>query len=134
MISIVTYKGDLRCESIHLQSSETMISDAPVDNNGKGEAFSPTDAVATSLASCALTVMGIKAQELGVDLKGSVAKVNKIMASNPRRIAQIHIDLDMKGEVDQRAKLILERVGMTCPVFYSLHPDLEKKISFNWSE
>jgi uncharacterized OsmC-like protein len=134
MISIVTYKGQLRCESVHIQSSETIISDAPTDNSGKGEAFSPTDAVATSLASCLLTVMGIKAQELKIDLEGSTAKVQKVMASNPRRISEIHVELDMKGEVDQRTKLILERVGMTCPVYQSLHPGMIKKITFNWSE
>jgi uncharacterized OsmC-like protein len=132
MISIVNYLGELRCECIHIKSSETIISDAPLDNNGKGEAFSPTDTVATALASCMLTVMAIKAQDLNIKMEGSTARVSKVMESNPRRITEIHLDLDMKGDVDQRTKLILERVGITCPVYHSLHPDIIKKITFNW--
>lgn len=133
MTSIVEYKGNLRCESTHLKSSNSFITDAPVDNQGKGEAFSPTDTVATGLASCMLTVMGIKAAEMDKDLSGSVAKVTKTMATNPRRISQIDVELDMKGDCDKRAQLILERVGNTCPVHNSLHPDITKNITFNWS-
>lgn len=132
MISIVNYLGDLRCECIHIKSSETVITDAPEDNNGKGKAFSPTDSVATSLASCMLTVMGIKAEELKVEIVDSAAKVSKVMASEPRRISEIHVELDMKGNCDKRTQLILERVAQTCPVNQSLHPDIVRKINFNW--
>lgn len=132
MTSIVEYKGDLRCESTHLKSSDSFLTDAPTDNNGKGEAFSPTDTLATALASCMLTVMGIKAIEMKSDLSGSVAQVNKIMSANPRRISKIEIQLDMKGNCDKRTQIVLERVGLTCPVHNSLHPEIEKKIVFNW--
>ncbi|QJP34874.1 OsmC family protein [Nonlabens sp. Ci31] len=132
MTSIVEYKGNLRCESTHLKSSNSFTTDAPVDNNGKGEAFSPTDTVATALASCMLTMMGIKAEEMEVDLLGSIAKVTKTMSANPRRISQIDVELDMKGKSDQRTQLILERVANTCPVLRSLHPELVKNIIFNW--
>ncbi|MGJ8684723.1 MAG: OsmC family protein [Nonlabens sp.] len=133
MTSTVTYLGDLRCESKHLKSENTFMTDAPTDNNGKGEAFSPTDTVATGLASCMLTVMGIKAQDLDNDLTGSTAQVTKTMESNPRRISQIDVNLDMKGNCDKRSQLILERIANTCPVHNSLHPDIVKNITFNWS-
>ena len=89
--SIVTYLGDLRTSSVHLQSGSEIISDAPLDNNGKGAAFSPTDTVANALASCMFTVMGIKARDLDVDLSGSTAEVTKVMAAEPRRISEIHV-------------------------------------------
>ena len=130
--SKVTYLGDLRTSSIHLQSGSEIISDAPVDNNGKGEAFSPTDTVANGLASCMFTVMGIKARNLGVDFSGSSAEVTKIMAAEPRRISEIHIVFTMNFIADDKTKTILERTAMTCPVFYSLHPDIKKEITFNW--
>ena len=130
--SKVAYLGDLRTSSIHLQSGSEIISDAPTDNNGKGEAFSPTDTVANGLASCMFTVMGIKAQDLGVDFSGSTAEVTKIMAAEPRRISEIHINFNMNLAADEKTKTILERTAMTCPVFYSLHPDIKKEISFVW--
>ena len=130
--SQVTYLGNLRCESVHLKSGDSFNTDAPTDNNGKGQAFSPTDTIATGLASCMLTIMGIKANELDVDLSSSKAAVTKIMATNPRRISQIDIQLEMTGKCDKRTQLILERVAMTCPVYNSLHPDIEKNISFDW--
>ena len=130
--SKVTYLGDLRTSSIHLQSGSEIISDAPTDNNGKGEAFSPTDTVANGLASCMFTVMGIKAQDLKVDFSGSTAEVTKIMAAEPRRISEIHINFNMNLPADEKTKTILERTAMTCPVFYSLHPDIKKDISFVW--
>ncbi|WP_418263389.1 OsmC family protein [Flavobacterium faecale] len=132
MTSKVTYIGDLRTSSIHLQSGTEIISDAPLDNNGKGEAFSPTDTVANALASCMFTIMGIKARDLQVDLANSTASVNKIMKAEPRMIAAIEIDFEMNVAVDEKTKTILERAAMTCPVFLTLHPDIEKKISFNW--
>jgi len=130
--SKVTYLGELRTSSIHLQSGSEIISDAPVDNNGKGEAFSPTDTVANGLASCMFTVMGIKALDLGVDFSGSTAEVTKVMAAEPRRISEIHIVFHMNLVADDKTKTILERTGMTCPVHYSLHPDIKKEIIFNW--
>lgn len=130
--SKVTYLGDLRTSSVHLQSGSENITDAPTDNNGKGEAFSPTDTVANALATCMLTVMGIKARDLGVDFTGSTAEVTKIMAADPRRISEIHIRFDMNLAADEKTKTILERTGMTCPVHYSLHPDIKKEIVFNW--
>jgi uncharacterized OsmC-like protein len=130
--SKVTYIGDLRTSSIHLQSGSEIITDAPTDNNGKGEAFSPTDSIANGLASCMFTVMGIKAHEMGVDFSDSTAEVTKIMAAEPRRISEIHVSFDMNLAADEKTKTILERTAMTCPVFYSLHPDIIKVIVFNW--
>lgn len=130
--SKVIYLGELRTSSIHLQSGSEIISDAPTDNNGKGEAFSPTDTVANGLASCMFTVMGIKAQDLGVDFSGSTAEVTKIMAAEPRRISEVHVNFNMNLAADEKTKTILERTAMTCPVFYSLHPDIKKEISFVW--
>lgn len=130
--SKVTYLGDLRTSSVHIQSGTEIITDAPTDNNGKGEAFSPTDMVANSLATCMLTVMGIKVRDLEVDFSGSTAEVTKVMAAEPRRISEIHITFNMNLAADEKTKTILERTAMTCPVFYSLHPDIKKEIVFNW--
>jgi uncharacterized OsmC-like protein len=132
MTSKVTYLGDLRTSSIHLQSGSEIISDAPVDNNGKGEAFSPTDTIANALATCMMTIMGIKARDLNVDFKGSTAGVTKIMNAEPRRIGAIEIVFDMQGVSESKDKTILERAAMTCPVFLSLNTDIEKRITFNW--
>ncbi|MDX1463677.1 MAG: OsmC family protein [Marinirhabdus sp.] len=130
--SKVTYLGNLRTENLHLKSGNTYITDAPTDNNGKGEAFSPTDTVATGLANCMLTVMGIKASSIDVDLDGSTAAVTKIMASNPRRISKIGVVLRLPGGVSDKHKKILEHTANTCPVHQSLHPDIEREIHFNW--
>ena len=132
MTSIVTYLGDLRTSSIHIQSGTEILSDAPLDNNGKGEAFSPTDTVANGLATCMMTIMGIKARDLEIDLTGTTAEVVKIMNTEPRRIGAIEIVFQMQGTDDLKSKTILERAAMTCPVFLSLHPDVEKRITFNW--
>jgi uncharacterized OsmC-like protein len=132
MTSKVTYLGDLRTSSIHVQSGNEIISDAPLDNNGKGEAFSPTDTVANALASCMMTVMGIKARDMDLDLTGSTAAVTKIMNAEPRRIGVIEITFEMVGTDDQKNITILERTAMTCPVFMSLNTEIEKRITFNW--
>lgn len=133
MTSKVTYLGELRTTCEHLKSGNSFFTDAPTDNNGKGEAFSPTDTVATALASCMLTVMGIKAESLeGVNLEGSVALINKIMSANPRRITRIEIQLDLKGVAADKDRKILENTANTCPVHNSLHPDIKKEIHFNW--
>lgn len=130
--SKVTYLGNLRTSSIHLQSGSEIITDAPVDNNGKGEAFSPTDTVANGLATCMLTVMGIKARDLAVNFDGSTAEVIKIMGTEPRRITEIHVVFTMNLVTDEKTKTILERTAMTCPVHFSLHPDIKREITFNW--
>lgn len=134
MTSKVTYLGDLRTSSIHLQSGNEIISDAPLDNNGKGEAFSPTDTVANALASCMMTVMGIKARDLNVDFTGSTAEVTKIMNAEPRRIGAIEIIFNMNVDADHKNITILERTAMTCPVFLSLNVEIEKRITFNWNK
>lgn len=128
----VTYKGNLRAESEHLKSGDAYLTDAPIDNNGKGEAFSPTDTVATGLASCMLTVMGIKARDMEVVLDGSTALVTKTMAANPRRISKIEVVLELPGNLSQKQQIILEHTANTCPVHNSLHPDIEKVVTFNW--
>ncbi|MGS2740117.1 OsmC family protein [Sinomicrobium sp. M5D2P17] len=132
MTSKVTYKGDLRTECEHLQSGNTFITDAPIDNNGKGEAFSPTDTVATALASCMLTIMGIKARELEINLRETTAEVTKTMAAGPRRISGIKVVFHLPVNPDEKTKKILENAANTCPVHHSLHPDIEKEIVFNW--
>jgi putative redox protein len=132
MTSRVTYLGELRTESIHLASQSILISDAPVDNHGKGAAFSPTDTVANALASCMLTVMGIKADQMQVDMTGTVAEVTKVMGDAPRRISEIHIHVLVKGVYEAKHQQILENTARTCPVLQSLHPDLVKHIVFSW--
>jgi uncharacterized OsmC-like protein len=131
--SKVTYLGNLRTECEHLKSGNTYITDAPLDNKGKGEAFSPTDTVATGLANCMLTVMGIKARDMGVVLDGASALVTKTMASSPRRISKIEIEMSLPSGVSDKQRKILENTGNTCPVHHSLHPDIEKQIRYNWN-
>ena len=132
MTSKVNYLGDLRTSAIHIASDKNIITDAPIDNQGKGEAFSPTDTVATALASCLLTIMGIKARDLNVDIKNTTAEVAKTMASKPRRISEIQITVNFTKSYDQRIKKILEKAALACPVSNSLHPDLKQNILFNW--
>lgn len=132
MTSKVTYTGELRTTCEHLSSGNTFITDAPTDNNGLGQAFSPTDMVATGLGSCMLTVMGIKARNLEVDLTDSTVEITKHMASDPRRIAKIEALIRVPAEVSDKNRKILENTAKTCPVLYSLHPDIEKIIDFRW--
>jgi len=134
MTSKVIYEGSLRTTATHLKSNNALITDAPTDNNGKGEAFSPTDLVATSLASCMLTIMGIVAERKGLNLAGSTATINKVMASNPRRIAEIEVGLAMKVDKVLRGddRQILENAARTCPVAESLHPNIVQKVTFIW--
>ena len=130
--SKITYVGELRTICIHLQSGTEILTDAPTDNHGKGEAFSPTDLVATALGSCMVSIMAIKTKDLDIDLKDSTVSVTKIMQAEPRRIAKIIVTLDMSIETSDKNKTILERVAMTCPVLLSLHPDIDKEVTFNW--
>ena len=132
MTSKITYLGELRTSSVHLQSGAEILSDAPTDNHGKGEAFSPTDMVANALGSCMVSIMAIKSKDMPIDLVGSTVEVTKIMQPEPRKIAKIIIVLNMAVAADQKTKTILERAAMTCPVFLSLHPDIEKEVTFNW--
>jgi len=132
MTTKVTYLGNLRTESIHVKSNTTVLSDAPVDNNGKGETFSPTDLMSNALAQCVITIMGIKANEKGWNIDGSKAEVTKIMGSNPRCVSEIKITFLMKGDLDAKSKTILENAGKACPVSKSLHPDLIQNLEFIW--
>lgn len=137
MTSIVTYEGDLRTKCTHLRSQSPIETDAPVDNNGKGERFSPTDLLATSLASCMVTVMGIKARSLGFDLNGIKIEVEKIMKAEPRRVGGINLTFhipDTLKNLDDKQKQILKHTGDTCPVMKSIHPDIEVQVNWsNWS-
>ncbi len=128
----VTYLGNLRTENEHLKSGNKFITDAPTDNNGTGEAFSPTVTVATGLANCMITVMGIKARDMQVNMDGTTAMITKIMAADPRRISRIEVILNFPAGIDNKSRKILENTGRTCPVLYSLHPEIEKIITFNW--
>lgn len=130
--SKVVYLGNLRTECKHLASGNSYITDAPLDNQGKGEAFSPTDTVATGLANCMLTVMGIKARDLGVSMEGTVAEVTKIMAASPRRISEIKVVLNFPKGISEKNQKILENTGRTCPVALSLHPEIVQDIQFKW--
>ncbi|MEO2070770.1 MAG: OsmC family protein [Zunongwangia sp.] len=132
MTAKVTYLGNLRTEAEHLQSGTKIITDAPVDNHGKGESFSPTDTVATALATCMLTIMGIKAEALEIAIEGTTAQVTKTMAANPRRISKIEVVFSFPKKYDDKVMKVLENAARTCPVFYSLHPDMEKEIRFIW--
>lgn len=132
-VSKVTYKGNLRTEAVHLRSGEKIITDAPPDNQGKGEAFSPTDLMATSTANCMLTIMGIAARTHNLQIEGTTADVVKIMADNPRRIAEIHTHLTIPDYgLNEKEKAILENAAKTCPVILSLHPDIKKPIIFSY--
>ena len=129
----IVYQNNLRTEAEHIASGEKIITDAPVDNNGKGEAFSPTDLVATALGSCMITIMAISANKYDIDVSGTNASVKKIMSSDPRRISEISIDINMNKNIEEKDRKRLERSALTCPVHRSLHPDLEKKIRFIYS-
>ena len=133
MTSKVTYQGNLRTAAVHLKSAVEIITDAPTDNNGKGAAFSPTDLVATALASCLITIMGIKANTMEVDITGAAAEVIKVMDANPRRISEIKIEVTMpQKNYSDKDKKILEAAARACPVAQSLHPNTIQTINFNW--
>lgn len=129
-MSKVIYNGGLRTEAYHIQSGISILTDAPVDNQGKGEAFSPTDLVATALASCMLTIMGIVAERNDIELRGTTAEVEKIMGSAPRKIDQINVNILFVKTFDKKSKHKLESAALTCPVSNSLNPSLKKSINF----
>ncbi|MCC8018866.1 MAG: OsmC family protein [Rikenellaceae bacterium] len=126
------YLGGLRTEATHIQSGNRITTDAPTDNNGRGEFFSPTDMVAAALGSCMLTIMDLAAQRLGVDISGTRLEIQKVMASDPRRICEIAIDFRMPATYDDKTRRILENAAHTCPVSKSLHPDLKQTIRFHY--
>ena len=129
--STVVYQGDLRTQALHLKSNNEIITDAPTDNHGKGEAFSPTDLLATSLASCMLTIMGIKAASMELDLSGTKAEVTKVMATEPRRVSEVQVEIYFKQSFDARTQKVLEQAALSCPVAKSIHPDIKQAIEFH---
>jgi uncharacterized OsmC-like protein len=130
--SVVYYSGELRTESTHLQSGETYITDAPTDNEGKGEAFSPTDLIATGLANCMLTIMGIVARRKSLTIEGTKAEVTKIMGKDPRRIGEIKIDFFFSRSYDEDSKKLLQHAALNCPVAKSLADNLTQTINFHY--
>ena len=136
MTSQIIYKGELRTEAKHLQSGTVIETDAPTDNRGKGEKFSPTDLLATSLGNCMLTIMGIKARDMQVDLGNTKIDITKIMKADPRRVGGIHVEFHFPEglQLDAKQKAILENAALTCPVAKSIHPDIEMDVKFNWQQ
>lgn len=128
------YKGGLRTSAQHLASGNTIITDAPVDNNGKGEAFSPTDLVSAALGSCMTTIMGIVANRADINIEGMEIEITKVMAAAPRRIAEIVLNFTMPAgkSYSDKEKAMLENAARTCPVALSLHPDVKQTISFRY--
>ncbi len=134
MTSKVIYNGKLRTTITHLRSGNSAVTDAPIDNNGNGEAFSPTDLVATALASCMITVMGVKARDRGLDIDGTSAEVNKIMVSGPRRISRVEVTLTFPpGNFSDEEKKLLEKTAIACPVAMSLSEKIEQVVEFRWA-
>lgn len=134
MTSTIIYRGELRTEATHLQSGTIIETDAPLDNHGKGERFSPTDLVATALGSCMMSIMGIKARDLQIDLTGVKIDIQKNMLSDPRRIGGVDVNFyfPAKLQLDEKQKAILQNAALTCPVAKSIHPDLVQNVTFHW--
>lgn len=134
MTSTIQYTGNLRTEMVHLQSNSKVETDAPIDNNGKGERFSPTDLVASALGSCMLTIMAMSAESRQISIIGTICEITKIMHTNPRRIGEIIVKMHIKGEktYSDKEKIILEKAALTCPVYLSLHEDVKKTIEIIW--
>ena len=129
----ITYNGDLRTTSIHTQSGTEIITDAPTDNQGKGEAFSPTDLLATSLGNCMLTIVGITANNHGFNIDGTTVEITKVMGQDPRRVVEIEVNFQFpSNNYTEREKTIIERAAKTCPVAYSLHPDIKQNVVFSY--
>ncbi len=128
------YLGDLRTEMTHVQSGTRVMTDAPTDNNGKGEFFSPTDLVAGALGSCMLTLMALAARRLEIAIEGTRVEIQKVMAADPRRIAEIRLDFYFPGNYTDRCKKIIEGAGETCPVGKSLHPDVKQTVVYHYAE
>ena len=136
MLTISTiYMGELRCKSTHLQSGNVLLTDAPTDNNGKGEAFSPTDTLAAALGTCMVTIMGIKARDLDIDITDTTLNITKIMAQNPRRVGEVKIEFNIcYDKMDEEHKEQLEKAALNCPVAKSVHPDLVQSVGFTYQQ
>ena len=134
MTSKIIYIGDLRCESEHLQSGTRVFTDAPTDNHGKGEVFSPTDLCATSLAQCMLTTIAILGKDKGINIEGSYAELQKIMNPKPRKIAEIVCDLYFHGSFSDEEKAFIENTAMNCPVALTLSSEVKKCVTFNYQD
>lgn len=133
MTSKITYQGNLRTRMVHLHSGSEVITDAPLDNQGLAQAFSPTDLAATSLGSCMLTIMGIKARNMELNIDGTEVEITKVMASEPRCISEIHVTIKFAPNTySDKDKTILENTAKTCPVALSLHPDIKQVVTFVW--
>lgn len=131
----IRYEGQLRTQATHVQSSTELVTDAPLDNQGKGESFSPTDLVATALGSCMLTIMGIVAERHGWDLSAVTVSVNKVMAADPvRRIARLEVEIRLPGEFDSKARTALEKAALGCPVHATLGSSVEMPVTFHWDD
>ena len=134
MTASIRYLGDLRCSATHLQSGTVIETDAPTDNRGKGEKFSPTDTLCVSLGTCIITTMALKANEMNIDLKGATIDITKHMQPNPRRVAQADVIIKLPPglEVSEKDKTLLQNIGNNCPVAKSIHPDLKVNIRYQW--
>ncbi len=134
MTSTVIYEGELRTVALHIASGTTIETDAPVDNQGKGERFSPSDLIVTALGSCMLTIMGQKARDLNIPLKGTRIDIQKTMKADPRSISAISLTFHLPPELhlSEKHRIILERAAESCPVKYSLHPDIHVQVNYNW--
>ena len=128
----IKYEGNLRTTATHLKSGSIISTDAPIDNKGKGEKFSPTDLFATALGSCMLTIMGIMAQAHGLSIDGSYIEIDKRMGKNPRRVSHIKIIINIHGEFSDKEKQLLINAAKHCPVSKSIHPDIKEEIEFNF--
>ncbi|MGB0413530.1 MAG: OsmC family protein [Coraliomargarita sp.] len=129
----IDYQGQLRSQAVHSPSGTTLTTDAPVDNNGKGESFSPTDLCATALGSCMATIIGMQTEALGIDLSGMRIEVSKAMSADlPRRIVELVTEIWLPIELDAEQQKLVEKAALTCPVHYSLHPEIAKPIQFHW--
>ncbi len=127
------YTGELRTEATHVKSGVKIITDAPSDNQGKGESFSPSDMLAASLGSCMVTIMGIASRTHHINIDGTKIRITKVMVANPRRVSEVHVEFDMSGKgYTEKEKAILDNAARTCPVALSLHPDIKQVVQFNF--
>lgn len=134
MTASIVYQGDLRCKATHVQSGTVIESDAPTDNHGKGEKFSPTDLLCVSLGTCIITTIAIKARDINIDVKNTAIEVTKFMLNDPRRVAQIDVNVKFPQSltIEEKNKVFLERIGNNCPVAKSIHPDIKVDIVYKW--
>lgn len=135
MTASIIYKGDLRCEATHLQSGTVIETDAPTDNRGRGEKFSPTDLLCVSLGTCIITTIAIKARDINIEVKDTTIEVTKHMLSDPRRVGQIDVNVKFltTSSVSEADKMFLQKIGDNCPVAKSIHPDIKVNIDYKWN-